>query len=187
MHNGLKTCFNKWLGRLDRHRPCANSTLRPTSSKTFLRKSNSSCRLWQRFSRSTRISVSFSSCFLATAWPSSAWKMPGNKLRWLCFTTWLFMPRESPSIHELWHGVSTGLGSGSCWHLSPRPLINTGCPSATLFHSTHTHPLAWVFLSLEWELPRAYLGQLGPKLGHVALEAVFITEGSSQFRLTPVE
>lgn len=42
-------------------------------------------------------------------------------------------------------------------------------------------------LSPEWGPCWAYLGQLGPKLGHITLEAALIAEGSSQLCLTPVE
>lgn len=64
---------------LGRWRPGPEPLARPTSSKMLFLKSSSSCRLWQRFSRSTRRSVSFSSCCLATAWASSDWGEAGGK------------------------------------------------------------------------------------------------------------
>lgn len=52
---------------------------------------------------------------------------------------------------------------------------------------THTYASAQGLLSPDWGLPRAYLGQLGPKIGHITFEASLVTERSSQLRLTPVE
>lgn len=35
--------------------------------------------------------------------------------------------------------------------------------------------------------PGTYLGQLGPQLGHVTLQAALVAEGSCQLHLAPVE